>query len=103
MPEVIIYGASDDLVEFEGAISEEFQAYGLWRGRLEAPNLDALVVHAQYGADPDTEWGLGVESGNYPSWPIRFTERPDYAGDPAIVIEVPEGTTITQIYPPIED
>lgn len=91
------YGASDDLVEFEGAISEEFDlpVTGKWSGLIVAPNGDQLTLTAEYGRK---EWELGVLASGadgYPSWPIRFTERPDCEGDPAIEIDAPLGTVIT--------
>lgn len=99
MAEITIYGASDDLVEVEGAIVDEFEAYGQWRGRLQAPNGQTLYLYAEYGAaGADTEWLLGItNSATYPSWPIRFSERQDRAGDPAIIIDVPDGTKLTEV------
>lgn len=99
MAEVTFYGASDDLVEFEGAISEEFDAYEGWKGELVAPDGDSLILNAQYcKPGSPSEWTLWVEnSATYPAWPIRFGERPDCEGDPAIIINVPEGTTIKEI------
>lgn len=99
MAETTIYGASDDLIEFEGAIYDEFNAYGEWRGELTAPDGQKLIVTAHYGKPgAPSEWTLGIEnSESYPSWPIRFTERPDCEGDPAIIIDVPEGTTVKEV------
>ena len=101
MAELIFYGASDDLVEFGGVISDEFGAYDArpWRGRLTGPGGDSLILTAEFDR-PGTqaEWTLGVEnSGTWPSWPICFTERPDREGDPAIIIDVPEGTKIVEV------
>lgn len=97
MAEVTIYGVSDDLVEFEGAISEEFGAYGPWAGTLTSPDGDQLTIRAEYGVSAVTEWLLSIENtGTYPAWPIRFGERPDREGDPAIIIDIPAGTTIKE-------
>lgn len=99
MNTITIYGASDDLVEIEGAFSEEFDALSAWRGRVVAPDGESLIVTAEFGkSDSDAEWTLGVEnSGTWPAWPIRFAERPDREGDPAIVIEVPAGTIVESL------
>ncbi|WP_051637737.1 hypothetical protein [Rhodococcus sp. UNC363MFTsu5.1] len=99
MSEVTIYGASDDCVEFEGAINDEFYAHGPWVGRLVAPDGDELIVRAEFcKPGTDAEWTLSVEnSGTWPSWPIRFTERPDRDSDPAIVIDIPDGTRIVEV------
>lgn len=100
MPELIIYGASDDLVEFEGAISEEFNTYDRWEGRLHSPNGEALTIRAEFGAKGlyKAEWTLTVENtGTWPAWPIRFGERPDREGDPALIIDVPDGTTVEEV------
>lgn len=100
MAELVIYGASDDLVEIEGVFREEFNAYGHWQGMVMAPSGDALVVTAEFGASGlyRADWTLGVENtGTWPSWPIRFGERPDREGDPAIIIDVPAGTIVVEL------
>ena len=99
MTEITFYGASDDLVEFKGAVREEFDAYGPWRGELVSPNGDSLLLTAEFGKTGSAaDWTLGVEnSGTWPGWPIRFTERPYCEGDPAIIIDAPEGTTIKEV------
>jgi len=99
MAELIIYGASDDLVEVEGAFVEEFEAYPKWSGWVIAPDGDRLKVKAEFGArgKHKSDWTLTVENtGTYPDWPIRFGERPDREGDPAIFIDVPEGTIVKE-------
>lgn len=98
MSELTIYGASDDLVELEGAISEEFDAYGPWSGTLTSPDGEQLTIRAEYGrAGAPAEWTLSIENTDtYPTWPIRFGERPDREGDPAIIIDIPAGTTIKE-------
>ncbi|MDE8648180.1 hypothetical protein PXH69_24745 [Rhodococcus qingshengii] len=100
-----MYGASDDLVEFEGAISEEFQAYDAWAGLLTAPNGETLIVRAEFGKDgSDSAWTLAVENtSTLAQWPVQFAVRPDHINnddddrDPAIRITVPTGTTITEL------
>lgn len=94
---IIIYGASDDLVEVEGPISEEFDCYSYWTGVLEAPDGDKLEVYLNFGS---LGWQIMVSASSergYPSWPLQFTERPDREGDPALKIFAPEGTTIKEL------
>ena len=97
---ITIYGASDDLVEVEGAIREEY-ALGdpCTRLRLVAPDLESLDVVLWFdGEVGDLEWSIGVEAVNaYPSWPIRFHERPGHKGDPAVTIAAPDGTTNLEV------
>jgi len=97
---ITIYGASDDLVEVEGAIREEY-ALGdpCTRLRLVAPDLESLDVVLLFdGEVGDLDWSIGVEAVNaYPSWPIRFHERPGYEGDPAVTIDAPDGTTVLEV------
>jgi hypothetical protein len=101
MVEVLIYGASDDLVEVEGAIegADEFNVHGKWKRRLVSPEGESLIIRAEFSpVGSDAEWLLSVENtSTYPDWPIRFTERPDREGDPALLIEVPQGTVLRKI------
>lgn len=98
--DVLIYGASDDLVEVEGAIdgADEFNVYDEWVGTLTSPSGKALRVRAEFcpsGVD-DVEWRISVEhTGTTPKWPIHFTTRPDRDSDPAVIITVPVGTILT--------
>jgi hypothetical protein len=91
------YGASDDLLEVEGAVVDEFDALsGSTRVRLTAPDNGTLDVIGQYGRPGSAlEWSITVEAVDaYPSWPIRFHERVDREGDPAVTIDAPVGTTV---------
>jgi hypothetical protein len=100
MSTITIYGASDDLVEVEGAIREEYDLGGEGtRLRLTAPDGDSLDVYAQFGyRHGGLDWAVTVEAvDSYPSWPIFFHERPGYEGDPAVSIDAPTGTTIKVI------
>lgn len=97
MADLIIYGASDDLVEVEGAFREEYDAYSGWRGRVTSPDGDSLIVTAVFG-EGEADWTLGIlNSSSWPDWPIKFGERPDREGDPALIIDVPEGTIVEEI------
>lgn len=99
---IIIYGASDDLVEVEGAVREEYQLGDEGtRLRLTAPDGDSLDVWAQFsarGRHVTLDWTLAVEATTtYPSWLIHFHERPGYEGDPAVTIHAPVGTTVEDV------
>lgn len=99
---ITIYGASDDLVEVAGAVCDEYDlGHDGTRLRLTAPDGASLDVIADFGNTTlggRLEWNLGVAAVNaYPSWPIRFHERPDYEGDPAVTIDAPAGTTVTEV------
>ena len=101
MPTTTIYGASDDLIEFDGAIYGEAGAY------TGTPKDSTVIITAPDGAtltlavgfctrNPDG-WSIAVEThgGQSPSWPMRFAPRPDRPDDPAIEITHPEGCTAT--------
>jgi hypothetical protein len=96
---ITIYGASDDLIEVEGAVREEYDL-GVCgtRLRLTAPDGQTLDVSADFGnlrLGGHLDWTIAVAAVNaYPSWPIRFHERPDYEGDPAVTIDAPVGTAV---------
>lgn len=98
-----IYGASDDLLELEGYIRDEYDVYGPVTLVLTAPNGAHIGIVADFCpvADPMADhgdgWVLTVHHGD-PAWtyPVRFTARPDRTSDPAIELDVPEGTTIEQ-------
>ena len=97
---ITIYGASDDLVEVEGAIREEYTLGDpCTRLRATAPDGDSLDIVLRFdGQVGSLDWSIGVEAVNaYPSWPIRFHERPGYEGDPAVTIDAPAGTTVQQV------
>lgn len=57
MGTVTIYGASDDLIEVDGAIREEFSAYGEWR-YLHFD--DGTVIRGGYGLVPNRGWHFEV-------------------------------------------
>lgn len=101
MPELKIYGASDDLVEVEGALRDEFNAdsNSRWVGEVIAPNGDGLLVTAAYlhaGV-----WALGVgptdEGAFLPAWDIRVTNCDDNDYSAMLVITVPDATVIREV------
>ena len=96
---ITIYGASDDLVEVEGAISEEYYLgpHGT-RLRLTAPDGESLDIALDFGnltIAGRLDWTISVAAVDcYPTWPIRFHERPGYEGDPAVTIDAPVGSKV---------
>jgi hypothetical protein len=98
LSDLTIYGASDDLVEFDGEICDEFNCYGLWKGRLLSPAGKSLIISAQFskpGASSD--WTITVEndSAPFPDWPMNYCGRPgEEDRDPALHLFVPPGTRI---------
>lgn len=104
--DVFAYGASDDLLEFEGAIEGEWcdPAGPVWvelRGPDDTTsNPVGLVVVATF-TDAGT-WALGVapldDEVPIPPWPIRFTETPSMPRRSAVLaITVPAGTTYSGV------
>lgn len=59
MNTVTVYGASDDLIEVEGAIREEFSAYDEEDGVYLAFS-DGTVLHVQY--DDDGLWRIALSA-----------------------------------------
>lgn len=102
MPEVRIYGASDDLVEFDGAIYDEFPAdrHGRCSRVLAAPDGGRLRVFAAYL--PTEGWAVGVapvdnEDGPpIPDWQcvLRCPRDSETAYSAVLVIDVPDGTVV---------
>lgn len=97
-----IYGASDDLLEIEGLIEEEFECYTATTLYVKTPDGAQLAVTAEFcGTGPMSHigsgWVLTVHHSD-PHWtyPIRLERRNDYDEDPAVVLEVPVGTTVTE-------
>lgn len=103
MNEIIIYGASDDLLEVEGAFDEEFGAYGGATVVVEAPSGERLWVRAVFDEGPlrgiGEGWVLSVLHANPDrrwQWPIRLGARLGRPEDPALIIECPDGTTVRE-------
>lgn len=106
--QVVIYGASDDLVEVSGCKgADEFTAPSgdgqLWRGDLVSPDGASLRVHAWYDSPGGGAWQIAAgqvdEDMPLPSWPMRLAQGvediPSYAT--GLVIDAPEGTRLTNV------
>ena len=102
-----IYGASDDLVEFEGDVTGEVGCYGvpvLIRVGSDEAGLRIVASYAAYAEEFGSDapgWAFGVatvngngsgddDEGKIP-WPVRI-ERERYST--AIVIDCPPGTPV---------
>lgn len=100
MTQILISGASDDLIEYsiDGVEDEISEPSGTWGGVLMAPNGESLVVTARYGGGT---WALGVaktaEDGVFPAWPISFRQSQDCKYSVELVIEAPDGTALTWV------
>lgn len=103
MPEVVIYGASDDLIEVEGCKgADEFTAPEdghLWRGDLVAPDGASLRVHTWYDGVWHVAAGQVDEDMPLPGWPVRFANGdhrvPSYST--GLLIDAPDGTRLTNV------
>lgn len=99
MKELIFYGASDDLLELEGDISEEYGAYGGCAVKLAAADGELLVT-AHYGGYAPT-WSIGVspvdEVKPIPGWPMNYsTAENGYSA--ALVIQCPDDVTVQEMH-----
>ncbi|MEV4127107.1 hypothetical protein [Nocardia sp. NPDC049707] len=96
-----IYGASDDLLELEDYIHDEYEVYRPTTLVLTAPSGAQLAIEADFCpvgsslTDVGDGWVLTVQHAD-PAWtyPVRLNVRPDRDSDPAIELDVPEGTSI---------
>lgn len=96
--QIIVYGASDDCIEIEGAVSEEYSIYGdptVGTVVLESPDGETLEVTLEYRNDWQiTLPPVGEHLTNLVPWPVKFGDRPDRPEDPALFIDAPAGTTV---------
>lgn len=97
-----VYGASDDLVEVEGYIEDEFEAYGPTTLIVTAPDGARIAITAEFDGpgpmrDVGDGWVLSIHHAD-PEWtyPVRLGVRRDRDSDPAIVLSVPTGTTVRE-------
>lgn len=102
MTELRIYGASDDLIELEGAIEEELNVYDEHHFTLTAPDGQQITIIGLYL--PNGTWAFAPaitgddDDGSLPDWNITIRQgNPDF-GEPAyttvLVLDVPDGTVL---------
>lgn len=100
-----IYGLSDDLLELRGYVHLELPVYGPRTVVLTAPTGAQLAVDAVFGASGSPfvkqgGWELTVRHADSRwTWSVALIKRepPRLGGvsdDPALALEVPEGTTV---------
>jgi hypothetical protein len=99
MSELLIYGASDDLVEFGGAVDEEYNVYGPSTFMVRISNGDkrsVFCVTANFGNGWELSVGTNTGGLEFPV-EVAFTHRPDREDDPAILFTLsPEDTVIVE-------
>lgn len=100
MAELIISGHSDDCVDFEGVIRDEFyvDGNGEWSGWLESPDGDAVEVYVSFCKTNPKGWKVSLLS-ECP-WPVRedvrYNSGYDDDEDYYLVLDVPVGTVVEQ-------
>jgi hypothetical protein len=106
MPNTLhVYGASDDLVELDGFISDEFGCLkGTWTRELIAPDGAGLIVTVKYLSKRCT-WAVGIaprgdERDDYaftlPDWNARFNAKSEpYSA--VLSLDVPDGTILRKV------
>ena len=85
MAELIVYGASDDLVEFEGVFSEEYSGIGAENKPLyfEVTDLadEGYLIAAIYGRHGLWSFSAGLLDDGMllPDWGLRIEKKTDYS------------------------
>lgn len=103
---VTIYGASDDLIEFEGAFEEEFNVHGPvkfevtisneTRGSYRPAECTTLWITAEFSGE-NGDWQLGVITASGHTGldiEVEFTNRPGDEYDPAIMLHLCADDTV---------
>ncbi|WP_418060778.1 hypothetical protein [Pimelobacter simplex] len=73
MGNLIISGASDDLIEIDGLIADEFNVYGPATVTIKVDDAVHLIATAEY--DDDGQWSIEV-AGNFPAATVSWTKAP---------------------------
>lgn len=73
MGNLIISGASDDLIEIDGLISDEFNVYGPAQVVVKVDDAVHLIATVEY--DDGGEWRVKV-AGNFPSATVTWIKAP---------------------------
>ena len=99
-----INGGSDDLIEFDGYIREEYMTTeATWEGALTAPGGTGLIVVAHYGRNGT--WSVGIaplgdlDDGPefaLPDWNARLGAGNERYST-VLTLDVPDGTTLTEV------
>lgn len=103
---IIIYGASDDLIEVSGCKgADEFgpDDKDAWHADLIAPDGGQMRVYARY--ERTGAWSVGAAQADeevpFPAWPVkvRAAVRTETRYSAVMEIDAPEGTRLTNIHP----
>ncbi|MCP4573282.1 MAG: hypothetical protein GY838_13085 [bacterium] len=99
---VQFYGHSDDCFEIEGAVSDEGEP-GVFQ--IKDPAGQRINLVASYGQHDSGMWMLGLQVADdddlMPDWEMRWGTA-DNKYSPLLELNLPEGTTITRVYPEAE-
>lgn len=90
-----IYGASDDLIEVEGSIREEFNVYEGHAEIVVASSDGAMRVVLDYGDNGC--WSAGIrqiDEGARLPWPVAFGRPEHCAYSVAVTIDCPADAQI---------
>ncbi|MBL5919736.1 hypothetical protein I7V28_01120 [Lelliottia amnigena] len=93
--ELTFYGASDDLLECEGAIREEigcFNRPGIYHLKSAEGELQVVGYYLDSGL-----WNIGVsqvdENAPLPAWPVTYSMR-EHGYSVQLTITVPDDTSL---------
>lgn len=107
MKRLIFYGASDDLFEMDGDITEELNVYGK-PGKYHLKSADGeMIVVGEYAPRVNIAavWMLSVahvdDGTPFPPWPMVIREHSSYS--PAIVIDAADDVQVACSPNPGED
>lgn len=98
--ELRIYGASDDLIEVEGHISEEYsKPKGKWTGKLTDDTGAGMFVTAD--CLKTGTWAIGVapldDDAPIPDWEARLTLSEECSYSAQLTLEVPASTILVEV------
>lgn len=99
---IYIYGASDDLVEFEGDFREEYNTYDHGYFHIKDEQGEGVRVEAHYGENGTWLIGAAPLDEDVPMpWNIgyAFPDEVRYSNTYSAIlrIDAPEGVTVTQV------
>jgi hypothetical protein len=97
---VKIYGHSDDIIEFDGAVMASFDCPNTpWMGTLIAPDGNGLIISAIYSGSGTWAIGAGAldEDVRIPAWPMTLGNSEDCNYSAVLTIDVPEGTVVAEL------
>ena len=109
MSEVIIYGASDDLVEVDGDACEEFGAFGGWRGdpwngAVLGPKDEGFRVSLRRGAGWEITVKQLLNGAPLPEgWQLSLVPSDEFDARLALLVTAPVDLRVVDLRPPEPD